>query len=68
VKICGHVTIIAHYAQEREIENNFDNIRIFHKTGARILLVDILKKNSDFKIGIVFVEIIISQLNKIKNC
>jgi PhzF family phenazine biosynthesis protein len=48
VPIGGHATIATHYAQE--IENNLDTIRVFNKTGTGIFLVDILKKNSDFKI------------------
>lgn len=48
VPICGHATIAAHYA--RAIENEFDNCRIYQKTGAGILPVDIIKKNEDYKI------------------
>jgi len=48
VPICGHATIAAHYA--RALENELDNSRIYHKTGAGILPVDILKENSDYKI------------------
>lgn len=48
VPICGHATIAAHYA--KAIENNLDTSRVFQKTGAGILPVDILKKNNDYKI------------------
>ena len=40
VPICGHATIAAHYA--RAIENNLDTSRVFHKTGAGILPVDVI--------------------------
>ncbi|AKN31349.1 hypothetical protein Ccar_10995 [Clostridium carboxidivorans P7] len=48
VPICGHATIAAHYA--RAIENNLDTSRVYHKTGAGILPVDIIKENQDYKI------------------
>ncbi|WPC39937.1 PhzF family isomerase [Clostridium sp. JS66] len=48
VPICGHATIAAHYA--RAIENNLDTSRFYHKTGAGILPVDIIKENQDYKI------------------
>ncbi|AWI05787.1 PhzF family isomerase [Clostridium drakei] len=48
VPICGHATIAAHYA--RAIENNLDTSRIYHKTGAGVLPVDIIKENQDYKI------------------
>ena len=48
VPICGHATIAAHYV--RALENKLDTSRIYHKTGAGILPVDILKGNSDYKI------------------
>lgn len=48
VPICGHATIAAHYA--RAIENRLDNCRIYQKTGAGILPVDIIKENEDYKI------------------
>ncbi len=48
VPICGHATIAAHYA--RSIENNLDSSRVFQKTGAGILPVDIVKENDDYKI------------------
>lgn len=48
VPICGHATIAAHYA--RAIENNLDTSRVFHKTGAGILPVDVIKENNDYKI------------------
>jgi PhzF family phenazine biosynthesis protein len=48
VPICGHATIAAHYA--RAIENGLDTSRVYHKTGAGILPVDIVKENEDYKI------------------
>jgi PhzF family phenazine biosynthesis protein len=48
VPICGHATIAAHYA--RAIENGLDTTRVYHKTGAGILPVDIIKENKDYKI------------------
>ncbi|SHJ13086.1 phenazine biosynthesis protein PhzF family [Clostridium cavendishii DSM 21758] len=48
VPICGHATVAAHYA--RAIENNLDSSRVYHKTGAGILPVDIVKENNDYKI------------------
>jgi phenazine biosynthesis protein PhzF family len=48
VPICGHATIAAHYA--RAIENRLSTSRVYHKTGAGILPVDIVKENEDYKI------------------
>ncbi|GAA0076804.1 PhzF family isomerase [Clostridium sp. CTA-5] len=48
VPICGHATIAAHYA--RAVENGLDTSRVYHKTGAGILPVDIIKENQDYKI------------------
>lgn len=48
VPICGHATIAAHYA--RAVENELDTSRVYHKTGAGILPVDIVKENDDYKI------------------
>ncbi|MBI6871233.1 PhzF family isomerase [Clostridium aciditolerans] len=48
VPICGHATIAAHYA--RAIENGLDTSKVYHKTGAGILPVDIVKENGDYKI------------------
>ncbi len=49
VPICGHATIAAHYA--RAVENKLeDTSRIYQKTGAGILPVDIVKENDDYKI------------------
>ena len=48
VPICGHATIAAHYA--RAIENNLDTVRVYHKTGAGILPVDIVKEDNDYRI------------------
>jgi PhzF family phenazine biosynthesis protein len=48
VPICGHATIAAHYA--RALEKKLPTSRLYHKTGAGILPVDIEKKNDDYKI------------------
>lgn len=48
VPICGHATIAAHYA--RAVENALDSVRVFHKTGAGILPVDIVREEDDYKI------------------
>lgn len=48
VPICGHATIAAHYA--RAVENGLNTSRIYHKTGAGILPVDIINENEDYKI------------------
>lgn len=48
VPICGHATIAAHYA--RAIENNLKASKVYQKTGAGILPVDILKEDNDYKI------------------
>jgi PhzF family phenazine biosynthesis protein len=48
VPICGHATIAAHYV--RALENGYDNIRVYQKTGAGILPVDIVKEYDDYKI------------------
>lgn len=48
VPICGHATIAAHYA--RAVENHFDTIRVYQKTGAGILPVDIIREDKDYKI------------------
>ena len=48
VPICGHATIAAHYA--RAIEQGLDTSRVYHKTGAGILPVDIIKEDEDYKI------------------
>lgn len=48
VPICGHATIAAHYA--RAVENGLSTSRVYHKTGAGILPVDIIKENQDYKI------------------
>lgn len=47
VPICGHATIAAHYA--RAVENKLDTSRVYQKTGAGILPVDIIKED-DYKI------------------
>ncbi|MFL0269736.1 PhzF family isomerase [Candidatus Clostridium radicumherbarum] len=48
VPICGHATIAAHYI--RAVENDLNTSRVYHKTGAGILPVDIIKANNDYKI------------------
>ena len=48
VPICGHATIAAHYA--RAVENSLKSSRVYHKTGAGILPVDIIKGNDDYRI------------------
>lgn len=48
VPVCGHATIAAHYA--RAIEKDMGTTRIYQKTGAGILPVDILKENDDYRI------------------
>lgn len=48
VPICGHATIVAHYA--RAVENHFGTQRVLQKTGAGILPVDIIWENDDYKI------------------
>ncbi|MDT8717498.1 PhzF family isomerase [Clostridium sp. 19966] len=48
VPVCGHATIAAHYV--RAIENKLDTSRVYHKTGAGILPVDIIKEKDDYKI------------------
>jgi len=48
VPICGHATIAAHYV--RATENELETSRVYHKTGAGILPVDIVKENDDYKI------------------
>lgn len=48
VPICGHATIAAHYA--RAVENNMDTSRVYQKTGAGILPVDILRNGDRYKI------------------
>lgn len=48
VPICGHATIAAHYA--RAVEKEIDTSRVYHKTGAGILPVDIIKEKDDYKI------------------
>lgn len=48
VPICGHATIAAHYA--RAVENGLDTSRVYHRTGAGILPVDIIKEKDDYKI------------------
>lgn len=46
VPICGHATIAAHYARAKE--NNSGTARIYQKTGAGILPVDINRVDDDY--------------------
>ncbi|WP_110955032.1 PhzF family isomerase [Anaerosinus massiliensis] len=48
VPICGHATVAAHYA--RALEKGLETSRVYHKTAAGILPVDIIKENDDYKI------------------
>ncbi|MFC9601009.1 PhzF family isomerase [Peribacillus butanolivorans] len=48
VPICGHATIAAHYA--RAVENSLNTGKVYHKTGAGILPVDVIKEDNDYKI------------------
>ncbi len=48
VPICGHATIAAHYARARE--NHLKTTRVWQKTGAGILPVDIVLENGDYRI------------------
>ena len=48
VPICGHATISAHFV--RALEKNLPSCRIYHKTGAGILPVEIVKRESGYKI------------------
>lgn len=48
VPICGHATIAAHYA--RAVEKDLDCVRVYQKTGAGILPVDVIREKGDYKI------------------
>lgn len=48
VPICGHATIAAHYV--RAVETGMDNARVFQKTGAGILPVDIVRQGNDYQV------------------
>ncbi len=48
VPICGHATVAAHYV--RALEKGLCNARVFQKTGAGILPVDILRQGDDLSI------------------
>lgn len=48
VPLCGHATIAAHYI--RAYENKMETCRIYQKTGAGILPVDIIKEETGYKI------------------
>ena len=48
VPICGHATIAAHYA--RANEKNMDTSRVYQKSGAGILPVDIIRDKDSYKI------------------
>lgn len=55
VPICGHATIAAHYA--RALERNMESTRVYQKTGAGILPVDILKSKNGYQIVMTQAEI-----------
>lgn len=46
--ICGHATIAAHYV--RAIKNKLETTRVYQKTGAGILPVDIIKEENDYRV------------------
>ena len=48
VPICGHATIAAHYV--RALENGMTQGRVYQKTGAGILPVDILRDGDDLRV------------------
>ncbi len=48
VPICGHATVAAHYA--RAVEMKLGTMRLFHKTGAGVLPVDIVHEDGDYRI------------------
>ncbi len=48
VPICGHATVAAHYALGKE--KHLGTTRLFQKTGAGILPVDIIQEEDDYKI------------------
>lgn len=48
VPICGHATIAAHYA--RAVENGLNTSKVYQKTGAGVLPVDIIRENEDYRI------------------
>jgi phenazine biosynthesis protein PhzF family len=48
VPICGHATIAVHYV--RAVKNELSTTRVYQKTGAGILPVDIIKENEDYNI------------------
>lgn len=48
VPVCGHATIAAHYARAKE--NNLETTRVYQKTGAGILPIDINYENNDYTI------------------
>lgn len=48
VPICGHATIAAHYV--RAFEENMDTCRVYQKSGAGILPVDILREGNNYRI------------------
>lgn len=50
VPICGHATIAAHYANALE-KNMQGHNRVFQKTGAGILPVDIYREDDDYRIA-----------------
>lgn len=48
VPVCGHATVAAHYARAKE--NNLGATRVYQKTGAGVLPVDIDYENNDYVI------------------
>ncbi len=62
VPICGHATIAAHYA--RAVEEKLSSVRVYQKTGAGILPVDILHYNDDYKIAMTQGQVSVSEALK----
>lgn len=60
VPICGHATIAAHYANALE-KNMQGHNRVFQKTGAGTLPVDIYRENDDYRIAMTQGEIKIEE-------
>ncbi|MFX3616481.1 MAG: PhzF family isomerase [Sporolactobacillus sp.] len=48
VPICGHATVAAHYA--RAVENNLGSCRVYQKTDAGVLPVDLIKEHGDYRV------------------
>lgn len=64
--ICGHATIAAHYV--RAVENNFDNRRIYQKTGIGILPVDIIREPNSYRIAMTQGKIILGDIIRDNLC